>query len=506
MPETAPSSLFAASRPTLILTLLVLFGLGLGIRLYDLTDLPLDFQPTRQLLSALKSRGIYEATAPGIPDWQRRMAVGQWKTRAEVEPPLLEHLVAFTYQFTGEELWIARIYSSLFWLIGAAFLFLLVRDLVSLDAALLATAYFIFFPYAVIASRSFQPDPLMVALIVTFWWAFQRWTKDPSWGWTAAAGLIGGLAIFVKFSAAFFVIGGALGLVLGTFSIREVVRKPQLYVLALLGILPAAGYLFDGLVLSDFLRQQFGGRFIPSLLVSPVNYVYWESKAAMAAGGIAIMLGLLGLFFAQDRKTRFFLYGLWGLYIVYGLYFDYHIATHDYYQEPFIPIVAVSLAPLAGVFASHLAELTSGRWLRLAALAVLAFGLFSVAWDVRNTLKSVDYRPQAAMWSAIGDTLGHDGGVVALTQDYGQRLNYWGWQDAIIWPNSGDVDYHELRGASFNFKSDFAKFTAGEHWFLVTDFDELARQPELKTALAAYQVSAQGDGYIIYDLQQPAAP
>jgi hypothetical protein len=79
-------------------------------------------------------------------------------------------------------------------------------------------------------------------------------------------GLIGGFAIFVKFSAAFFVIGGALGLALGTFSIPELVRKPQLYVLALLGILPAAAYLFDGLILSDFLRQQFGGRFIPALL------------------------------------------------------------------------------------------------------------------------------------------------------------------------------------------------------------------------------------------------
>jgi hypothetical protein len=137
---------------------------------------------------------------------------------------------------------------------------------------------------------------------------------------------------------------------------------------------------------------------------------------------------------------------------------------------------------------------------------VFAFGLFSTAWDVRNTLKSVDYRPQAAMWAAIGDKLGHDGGVVALTQDYGQRLNYWGWQDAGIWPNSGDVDYHELRGATFNFKAEFEKMTAGEHWFLVTDFAELDRQVDLKNALAGYGVSAQGDGYVIYDLQQPLHP
>lgn len=53
MSQPAPS-FFASSRLTLIITLVVLFGLGLGIRLFDLTDLPLDFHPTRQLLSVVK--------------------------------------------------------------------------------------------------------------------------------------------------------------------------------------------------------------------------------------------------------------------------------------------------------------------------------------------------------------------------------------------------------------------------------------------------------------------
>ncbi|MBI1854734.1 MAG: hypothetical protein HYR93_02520, partial [Chloroflexi bacterium] len=77
---------------TLIVTLIALFGLGLGIRLFDLTDLPLDFQPTRQLLSALKARGMFYQTAPNIPDWQRQMAIQQWKTKAEVEPEVFERI------------------------------------------------------------------------------------------------------------------------------------------------------------------------------------------------------------------------------------------------------------------------------------------------------------------------------------------------------------------------------------------------------------------------------
>src|SRR5512141_525331 len=226
MSETS-HSFFAHSRLTLAITLLVLFGLGLGVRMYNLTDLPLDFHPTRQLLGALKARGMYLQSQGGVPDWQRKMAIQQWKTKAEVEPEVFEHLVAFTYRFSGEQLWVARIYSSLFWLIGGGFLFLLVRELVSVDGAVLAAAYYLFFPYAVIASRSFQPDPLMVMLIICFWWCFMKWSRKESWGWAVLAGIVGGFAIYIKFVSAFFVVGGALGLMLGAFSMRAAVRKPQ---------------------------------------------------------------------------------------------------------------------------------------------------------------------------------------------------------------------------------------------------------------------------------------
>ncbi len=507
-------SFFASSRLTFVITLFVLLGFGLGIRLFGLTDLPLDFHPTRQLLSALKARGMYYQTAPNIPDWQRQMSLQQWKTKAEVEPEVFERIVAFTYRFTGEELWVARVYSSLFWIIGGVFLFLLVRDLISTDGAVIATAYYLFFPYAVIASRSFQPDPLMVMLIVTFWWAVNRWAdltpgpsperRGESWVFALLAGLVGGLAIFIKFYAAFFVIGGALGVLLGKFSLRELVRKPQVWAMAVLGILPAAGYLFYGIVLRGFLSQQFSGRFIPALLLSPLNYVQWATKANMAAGGLMIMVGLLSPFFVRERRARFLIYGLWIAYILFGLFFDYHIATHDYYHLPFIPIVAVSLAPVADWFMSQLASLTPRRWMKIAAYAILSYGLFATLWDVRNQMKSVDYRPEAAMWAQIGDLLGRGSGVVALTQDYGSRLAYWGWSNPAIWPNSGDIDYHDVRGATFDFKRTFDDLTKNKRYFLVTDFVELNHQPDLKDQLAAYAVFQQGDGYIIYDLTRLA--
>jgi hypothetical protein len=504
---------FFSSRSIRTITLVLIFGVALAIRLYDLTDLPLDFHPTRQLLSAIKARGLYYETEPdGISTWRLETAIHQAKLKSDVEPVVFERLVAFTYRFTGEQLWIARIYSSLFWLIGGIFLFVLIHDLVSYEGAVFSTAYYLFFPYAIIASRSFQPDPLMVMLILAFWWTFSRWTtfisdspdRRRAWGWAILAGLLGGFAIFIKFSAAFFVIGGALGFVLPYFSVRDLLRNVQVWVMVVLGVLPALTYLVYGIFIAGFFGQQFSGRFIPMLLSNPLNYLQWETKASMAAGGIFIMLGLLGFLLVVDKRVRIFLYGLWGAYLLYGLFFDYHTPTHDYYHLPFIPIVAISLALLGEWFFARLTDATVQRWAQSTVYIILLYGLLSVVWDVRNQMKAIDYRPDAAAWMEIGGQFDEDARIVALTQDYGSRLQYWGWRTAAVWPYVGDVNYVDVRGGKFSFENVFRRYSSQRDFFLVTDFGELDRQPELKERLfASYPIYVQGTNFLIFDLQNP---
>jgi hypothetical protein len=437
------------------------------------------------------------------------------KLKADVEPVVFERLVAFTYRFTGEQVWIARIYSSLFWLIGGIFLFMLAREFVSFEGALVSTTYYLIFPYAIIGSRSFQPDPLMVMLVLAFWWMFARWCaltpRSPlpggeGRGGRAAvlAGLIGGSAIFIKFSAVFFVIGGALGLVLSRFTLRELLRNAQVWMMALLGASPAAIYLVYGIFIRGDLAKAFSGRFVPALLFNPFNYLQWEVKASMAAGGIFIMLGLLGFFLTQENRMRIFLYGLWGSYFLYGLYFNYHIATHDYYHLPFIPIIALSLAPLGDWFFAHLTGATVQRWTRGAAYVILLYGLFSVLWDVRNQMKAVDYRAEAALWAEVGEQFEEGARVIALTQDYGSRLQYWGWQTVSTWPYGGDAGYANIRGGVFTFDDLFNRYSSKMSFFLVTDFEEFNRQPALKERLFnSYPVYSEGNGYLIFDLKKP---
>jgi hypothetical protein len=494
---------FFSSRAARVFALVVIFGSALAIRLYDLTDLPLDFHPTRQLLSAIKARGLYYETQPnGISTWELETAIRFAKLKADVEPVVFERLVAFTYGFTGEQLWIARVYSSLFWLLGGIFLFLLARDFVSFEGAMLSTTYYLVFPYAIIGSRSFQPDILMVMLVLAFLWVFSRWVRFQSWIHVVLAGFLGGLAIFIKFSAVFFVIGGALGLALSHFTFRDLLRNIQVWVMAVLGALPAAIYLVYGIFIRGDLASQFSGRFVPALLFNPFNYLQWEVKMSMAAGGIFVMLALLSLFLITDRALRILLYGLWGSYILFGLFFNYHIATHDYYHLPFIPIVGLSLAPLGHRFFTYLAGAASQRWSRAVVYVILLFGLFSAIWDVRNQMKAVDYRPEAAMWAQIGEEIGEKASVIALTQNYGSRLEYWGWRNSDTWPFVGDAGYANIRGGALSFDDLFERRATKMTYFLVTDFEEFDRQPELKERLLNFfPVAFEGEGYLIFDLQ-----
>jgi hypothetical protein len=274
--------------------------------------------------------------------------------------------------------------------------------------------------------------------------------------------------------------------------------------MALIGALPASIYLVYGIFIRGDLASQFSGRFILALLFDPLNYLYWEVRMSMAAGGIFVMLGLLSLLVIKDRALQMFVYGLWGSYILFGLFFNYHIATHDYYHLPFLPIVGLSLAPLGDWFFAHLSGAALQRWARAAVYAILIFGLFSVTWDVRNQMKAVDYRPEAAMWTEIGERIGDKASVIALTQNYGSRLEYWGWQRSDAWPFLGDAGYANVRGGALTFDELFDRRATKMTYFLVTDFEELDRQPALKERLLGfYPVAFEGDGYLIFDLQNP---
>jgi len=119
---------------------------------------------------------------------------------AELEPPILESAVAAGYLLAGEENFaVARVLNALIWALGGWALYALIARVASPLAALIGLAYYLALPFGVIASRSFQPDALMVALIAFAAYAAYRWSETRAWKWvllTAAAAGQGPGAVF----------------------------------------------------------------------------------------------------------------------------------------------------------------------------------------------------------------------------------------------------------------------------------------------------------------------
>lgn len=482
-----------------------LFALGLGIRLYDLTDPPVDFHPTRQLRSALIARGRYYQNLPAAPAEKRAAAVSQWRLQGTIEPEIIESLTAATYRLAGGEyVWIARIYSSLFWILSGAALYLLAREISTSAGGLVALAYYLFLPFGAIASRAFQPDPLMVALIVWALWGMYGWVHRQSWPAALLAGGLAGAAILVKSVAGFFLLFPLGGLILAGLGIKKAFRNPQVYTVCALAVLPGAAYHVYGLFVAGFLEKQFTFRFFPILLTDPTFYLHWASQMIHQVGFGGLLAALLGLLLLRSPVQKGILFGIWLGYAIYGLTFAYHITSHDYYHLPLVPIVSLSLAPLAVLIQVRLASPENGRWVRLAAWCIVIFAITFQIWNVRSTLARTDYRSEVSVWEELGARLAGNS-VIAITSDYGYRLAYYGWLHTGHWQTSGDLNMRALAGRSTTDMIErFEQQAEGKDFFLVTDLSEFDRQPELQNLLYTnYALVEQNVNYLIFDLRIP---
>ncbi len=506
MTQNNPSDslrLFNTSRWLRWTAISIIVILALVIRFYDLDDLPLDFHSTRQMHSMLMARGMYYQTRSDIPEWQKTMSLEQWKLEGLIEPPIMEGLTAFGYQLAGtDDLRIPRVMSILFWMLGALPLYWLARGLIDHNGAVFALAFYLILPYGAQASRAFQPDPLMVSAILWAVWAAWRWSDRPGWKRAIISGLLAGLAVLVKSVAGFFVAGAWVGLLLSAWGIKKVVKNIPFYVAVVLAALPLAAFTFYGLKISGEMAGQFSLRFFPNLWIDPVWYLRWNGEISSVVGFEWFIASLAGVFLMQKPAGRWMMFGLFAGYVAFSFALPYHAMTHDYYQEPLIPVVAIGVG---AVVSALISRLDGPRWLYSAAIiGLLVFWVGLKAWDTRVALKRNDFRSEPALWQKLGDKLGHESNVLAITQDYGYRLEYWGWLTPTNWMNSGDFMVRELAGQEFDRANLFKEQVEGKDYFLVTAFNEFDAQAEFKDLInSAFPVLEKTDDYIIYDLKHP---
>jgi 4-amino-4-deoxy-L-arabinose transferase-like glycosyltransferase len=491
---------FFSRRNAMIVFALLLIS-SFGLRMIDLTDAPLDFHPTRQYRGALIARSIYYQLSPVEDPQEQALAVANRNAVAELEPPILESIAAFGYLMAGgEALWIARIVNSIIWLLGAWAIFKVAEGFSSQTSAMMAAAYFLFLPFAVSASRSFQPDPLMVTLIVVTALAAIRWTEQKNWKWTILSGVSAGAAVLIKAVALYYVGGILIAVVLSQSNFRDALRSKQVWSMAAIAIiLPSLYYLPHLSETGGSYVQNWVVRLLP-IAFEGAFYIRWLYFLGDLFGLTILLLALSGVILSNG-KYRAILVGLWVGYVIYGITLPHQTLTHNYYHLPLTLIVALSIAPLFEVLLVAIRQLDK-KW-QLAFAALVLSAIVVNAWTSRSNFLAEDHRNEIDYWESVGEALPTDGKTIGLVQHYGHLLYYYGKRNISLWPVTSEINLAALRGNNMDdFEGAFLDRASDEDYFLITTFNQLDQQKTLKDYLNAhFDIYQEGAGYLIYDMR-----
>ncbi|PJF39396.1 MAG: hypothetical protein CUN54_08820, partial [Phototrophicales bacterium] len=269
-------------------------------------------------------------------------------------------------------------------------------------------------------------------------------------------------------------------------------------------VTPVILYLIYGFQ-HGFFENETTGRFLPQLWLEPSYWRGWLRLLHDSVSFAGLIFGLLGLLAVQNKRFRYLLVGLWVGYVVYGLIFSFNISTHAYYQLPLIPIVGLSLGSLVPVIIDHLKQVNSNRLSHLMVYGILLSGVaFSVLLVLRGSNIETDFESEVQTAIEIGEEIDHNPNTLYLADAYGLPLIYHGELSGEFWPSVSDVEFTAYSGGLV--QSVEERFTNNPivdnpEYFVVTNFEEFARQPELEAYLNDnFPIIAETDDYIIYDL------
>jgi hypothetical protein len=426
----------------------VLMIVGLCLRLYGIGQPPMDVTGVRQYHGALMARGLYEWLLSGNLD-----TIPPGRT---LEPPFLDFLASCAYAISGgEHLWIPRLLSALFWLVGGVLLYLIARKILSPNAGVFAVAFYLLDPAVVLFSRAFMPDPLMIMLLVCSVFTILRYHEQPSGRRLMVAVAVSSATLFVKPGICFFQVFGAFfALMLYRRGLLKPLGIAHSILFAVLTLIPM------GLYYVLFLQGAAAGRIEPEILLSLSYWRGWLWQIDYLVGYVALTGALLGVLLLRPGLPRVLLAGLWGGYLLFGLVFGRHVQTHDYYSLQLIPVIALSLGSAWEFCTEDLWRAASNHFVRAAIVGVLLVALALGAIEHRETLVLLaqqgrgaafpgryvshgtiaGYEGRAEIYREIGEIVDHSPKTIMFAPDYGHSLVYHGRLDGVfLYPESKSV-------------------------------------------------------------------
>jgi 4-amino-4-deoxy-L-arabinose transferase-like glycosyltransferase len=506
---TATSLRNAKESPKKWLVLILILVTSTIIRVHGIQSEPLIFHPVKQYRSAMTARALYYyAMDEGIiPEWKRDVSNANMRDIGVLQPPVESWIAVYLYRLVGSEtLWMPRLFSALSWVLGGIFLFLLALRFMPQDAALFSLAFFLLLPFSVVASQSFQIDPLMVTITIIGLYMLVYYDQSRTTSALIIATLFTSMAILLKPISLFILFAGFSGLCLSSSSPRQMVLNWRTLLFFGVSLLPAGLYYgYEIFGVGGALHQQAIKSFIPIYFTEFRFWDGWQKRIRLVMGFTYFIGGLLGTLVFRGR-TRIFLLALWAGYFLMCLVFNYTISTHDYYHLLLIPIVALSLGSIVNVILSELKRSGENWYWHTAAMTILAVAIFLTAGtSIQAERRQQTSDAQIYLAQAIGDMVNHSTKTLYLAPEQGHSLLYYGEFSGRYWPYRYDIRDEELwlgRITSAEERFEYLSATFQPEYFIVADRDEFTAQPELKQLLVSrFPVMMETSDYVIFALK-----
>jgi hypothetical protein len=529
-----------------LVIILLLLATALGIRFYHIKRPLLDFAPVRQYQSAHIARGLFYERNDSISESKKEMAKLNTERMGYVlEPRIIENAAVFGYRIIGaEHLWIPRVLSAVFWVIGGFFLYLIDQKIASPNAAFFSIVFYLFNPYSIPASRSFQPDPLMTMMIIISIYTIMRYNDRPSGSRLLIAAAVSAAAIFIKPYSVFIIFCTYILFSIYRKGIWRSLLNLNFLIFAVISMMPVILYYVPGLF-SDvgYLREHAQNSFVPHIIWHSYFWKDWYRIIGEVVGYIPFLVALVGLFVARGGIPRISLTAFWISYFIFGIAATHHIHTHTYYHMQFIPVVSLSLGPAI----DELVKRLSHREFKVSVLTIFvvislaiisSIGTSNEKWKdigLKNKLKTLrtiiglnpefkkflasDFEKEVTLAREIGEIVHHSTKTIFLTSDFGRSLAYHGELSGLPWPTGNSLLERKERGLRIPPKEELFNpryFTIRTHdkyiqyspdFFIIMDFKEYDEQKDLKEFLNTnFPVISKNDDYIIFDLRSMNRP
>ncbi len=455
----------------------------------------------REYTSAIFARAFYYIHNDDVADWEREIAITERDQQPILEPPLLEYLVSVIYRVMGkEDLYYSRYLTNAFWLIGGIFMFLIAGKLLSTDAAVIATGYYLFVPMGIIISRSFQPDSLMMMMYLISLYSIVLYFDSQSTRQLVLAGILTGLTLLLRPLVIFGIFFSFLALSIHRNRDWKKIIDPALLIFGVLSLLPSIIYYGYGIFVAGFMRWKVTTSFMPFLLAKKDFWTGWLSIIMDVAKLTPLLLAIPGFFLIRNKKAQFFVSSLMIAFLVFTVVFTYHIHTHPYYHIQLFPIVGLCLAPIALSILTALRS-TSGKLWWVPISAVVVFSLYLGYKEVRGSLYQTRMESPATA-REIGELIHHSARTVYVAFYYGLPLEYYGEFAGAPWPVRIEDEFYRRPGEqelSVQERIDGLGFVP--EYFVITHFDLYnQKHQDLKEYLQHNcSLVAEKEKYVIYD-------